>query len=281
MIEIVPILVLFCGKLHCSSIIPLMSKPKFRGNTADLFYELVRTDFILRYHNSVLGFIWVLLKPFLIFSILVSVFSLVFKIQDRLYPLNLLLGLLLFAYFSEATLRGITCLTEKSTIILKVNFPKAIAIFTSVVNSFISFFFGFLAFLGFWFLAKPAGSLLNLPYFFILIIILTLLIIGLNFIFSIGYTKFKDLLSIWEVLLQLILYLSPIIYPLSLVPEKYQTIFLFNPLAVIISQAQAALITGQGLNWQLVSYAFIISILVLVFGWLFFQRQIKKITDNF
>ena len=141
-----------------------MSKSKFRGNTGDLFYELIRTDFILRYHNSLLGFIWVLLKPFLIFVILVTVFSLVFKIQDRLYPLNLLLGILIYSYFAEATLRGITSLTEKSTIIIKVNFPKVIVIFTSVVNSFISFFFGFLVFLVFWFLAKPDGSLLNLPH---------------------------------------------------------------------------------------------------------------------
>jgi len=258
-----------------------MSKPKFRGNTGDLFYELIRTDFILRYHNSVLGFIWVLLKPFLIFAILVTVFSLVFKIQDRFYPLNLLLGLLLYSYFAEATLRGITSLTEKSTIILKVNFPKAIPILTSVANSFISFFFGFLAFLGFWFWVKPNGSLLNLPYFLSLVLILTMLIIGLNFFLSIIYTKLKDLLSIWEVFLQLVLYLSPIIYPLSLVPDKYQAIFLLNPLAVIITQAQAALITGRAFDWQLAGYVFGSASLVLVTGWVFFQSQIKKITDNF
>ncbi|OGH36648.1 MAG: hypothetical protein A2959_03385 [Candidatus Levybacteria bacterium RIFCSPLOWO2_01_FULL_38_23] len=258
-----------------------MSKPKFRGNTWDLFYELVRTDFVLRYHNSLLGFIWVLLKPFLIFAIMVTVFSLAFKIEDRLYPLNLLLGLLLYSYFAEATIRGISSLTEKSTIILKVNFPKSVAVFTSVVNSFISFFFGFLAFLGFWFWVKPDGSLLNLPYFFFLVLILTILIIGLNFFLSIVYTKLKDLLSIWEVLLQLLLYLSPIIYPLSLVPVRYQAIFLLNPLAIIITQARAVLVTGEVFDWQLVSYAFGLAVMILIFGWYFFQKQIKKITDNF
>ena len=212
---------------------------------------------------------------------MVTVFSLAFKIQDRLYPLNLLLGLLLYSYFAEATLRGISSLTEKSTIILKVNFPKSIAVFTSVVNSFISFFFGFFAFLGFWFWVKPDGSLFNLPYFFLLVLILSILIIGLNFFLSIVYTKLKDLLSIWEVLLQLLLYLSPIIYPLSLVPDRHQAIFLLNPLAVIITQAQAVLITGEAFDWQLVSYAFGLAVLVLIFGWYFFQKQIKKITDNF
>lgn len=258
-----------------------MSKPKFRGNIIDLFYELVRTDFILRYHNSLLGFFWVLLKPFLIFVILVTVFSLVFKIRDSFYPLNLLLGLLLYSYFAEATLRGITSLTEKSTIIVKVNFPKVIAIFTSVVNSFISFFFGFLVFLGFWVWVRPNGSLINLPYFLLLIIILTTLIIGLNFFLSIIYTKLKDMLSIWEVLLQLLLYLSPIIYPLSLVPEKYQKIFLLNPLAVIIHQSQIVLITGGKVNFGLTAYALIATFLLFIFGWKFFKNRIKKITDNF
>jgi len=258
-----------------------MSKPKFKGNTWDLFYELVRTDFIMRYHNSVLGFIWVLLKPFLIFLILVIVFSWVFKNQDQFYHLNLLLGLLLYSYFAEATLRGVTCLYEKSNIILKVNFPKVIAILTSVVNSFISFFFGFLVFLGFWFWTKPNSSLANLPYFLLLIIILTGLIVGLSFFFSIVYTKLRDLLSIWEVLLQLIFYASPIIYPLSLVPDKFKSIFLLNPLSVIIVESQKALITGKAFSWSHVNYALIISTCFVIFGFLFFQKYIKKIAENF
>ena len=100
-----------------------MSKSAFKGNHLDLFYELVRTDFVMRYHNSVLGFIWVLLKPFLLFLIIVTVFSFLFKNQDPHYQLNLLLGLLLYNYFSESTLRGITCLSERSSVILKVTFP--------------------------------------------------------------------------------------------------------------------------------------------------------------
>lgn len=258
-----------------------MGKPKFRGNNWDLFYELIRTDFILRYHNSLLGFIWVLLKPFLIFAILVLVFTLAFKIEDRNYPLNLLLGLLLYSYFAEATLRGIVALTEKSSIILKVNFPKTIVIFTTVVNSFISFFFGFLVYLGFWFWVKPGAALFNLAYFFVLVIFLTLLIIGLNFFLSVIYTKLKDLLSIWEVLLQLFLYLSPIIYPLNFVPERFRSLFLLNPLAAIIAQAQIVLIAGQSIDWRLAGQILMTALLILFFGRLFFQSQIKKITDNF
>lgn len=258
-----------------------MSKYQFQGSRLDLFYELVRTDFVMRYHNSVLGFVWVLLKPFLIFLILTTVFSWFFKNQDQFYHLNLLLGLLLYSYFAEGTLRGVTCLTEKSNIILKVNFPKVIAIFTSVVNSFISFFFGFLVFLLFWFFSQPNNSLTNLPYFLLLIIILTSLILGLNFFLSIIYTKLRDLFSIWEVLLQLIFYSSPIIYPLSLVPDKFKALFLLNPLSVIITESQKSLITNQPFSWFYTGYAFIFSTGFLIFGLLFFKQFIKKIAENY
>src|SRR3989344_5703318 len=116
-----------------------MSKSIFKGNRWDLFYELVRTDFVMRYHNSVLGFIWVLLRPFLLYLIIVTVFSFLFKSHDPNYQLNLLLGLLLYNYFAESTLRGVTSLYDRSSVILKINFPRIVAVYTSVANSFISF----------------------------------------------------------------------------------------------------------------------------------------------
>ncbi len=258
-----------------------MAKPRFKGNSKDLFFELVRTDFIMRYHNSVLGFIWVLLKPFLIFLILVIVFSWFFKSTDPYYHLNLLLGLLLYSYFAESTLRGVTSLYEKSNIILKVNFPKVIAIFTSVVNSFISFFFGFLVFSVFWFFSKPYNALLNIPYFLLLLLILTILSIGLNLFFSIIYTKLRDLFSIWEVMLQLVFYLSPIIYPISLVPNNFKIYYLLNPLAVIISESQKALITNQPFSLAHTFFSLALSIAIVFFGYIFFNANIKKIAENF
>ncbi len=262
-----------------------MSKPQSRNNAWDLFYELTRTDFIMRYHNSVLGFIWVLLKPFLLFVIIAAVFSLLFKNQDPYYHLNLLLGLLLYSYFSEGTLRGVTSLYDKSSIILKVNFKKIIAIFTSVVNSFISFFAGFLVFLFFWFYSRPLSSLAtllaNLPYFLLLIIILSGLILAINLFTGIIYTKLRDLFSIWEVIIRLIFWSTPIVYPLSIIPGRFKSLILLNPLAVIITESRSALITGKAFSWSSTAYALIVSGLLLMLGFWFFQKYIKKIAENF
>ena len=257
-----------------------MKKQKQNNNTWDLFYELVRTDFIIRYHNSVLGFVWVLLKPLLIFLTLMVVFSWFFKNQDPFYPLNLLLGIITYSYFQEATLRGVTCLDEKASIILKVNFPKILAIFTSVFNSFVSFFFSFIVFLIFWAYFQPAGSLIYLPQFFLLILILTGLIVSLNFFLSIIFIKFQDLQSIWEVLLRLLFYLTPVIYPLSMIPGRFQSLFLLNPLAVIVSQSRTILVTGGSLSWQQTSYILAVTLLFFITGFQFFRKYIKSIAEN-
>lgn len=81
--------------------------------------------------------------------------------------------------------------------------------------------------------------------------------------------------------MQLLLYLSPIIYPLSYVPAKYQSLFLLNPMAVIITQSQAILITGQVIDWWLLGYTLMLAIVVLIVGRIFFQGQIKRVNDNF
>ena len=258
-----------------------MSKPKFQGNHWDLFCELVRTDFVMRYHNSFLGFIWVLFKPFLLFLIIVTVFSLLFQSHDPNYQLNLLLGLLLYSYFSEGTLRGVTSLYDRSTVILKVNFPKIIAVYTSVANSLISFLAGVLVFLVFWFWSKPLDSLLGLGYFFLLVLILSGLILALNLFSGIIYTKLKDFFSIWEVLLQLVFWGTPSVYPLSVLPEPLQRLSILNPLAVIITQSRIALIDGGAYDWRLTAYVAGLTVFLLLCGFKFFSNQIKQVAENF
>lgn len=258
-----------------------MSKPVYQGSRWDLFYELVRTDFVMRYHNSVLGFVWVLLKPFLLFLIIVTVFSFLFQNHDPNYQLNLLLGLLIYNYFSESTLRGVTSLFDRSSVILKVNFPKIVAVYTSIANSLISFLAGFMVFLGFWWFKKPMESLYGLGYFFILILILSALILSLNLITGIIYTKLRDFYSIWEVLLQLIFWSTPIIYPITILPQPLQRLVLLNPLAVIITQSRIALIEGGVYDWQQLVYSLMATMILLLFGFRFFSHQVKQIAENF
>ncbi|MFC1626978.1 ABC transporter permease [Patescibacteria group bacterium] len=258
----------------------MIRNKSYRHNHLDLFYELARTDFILRYNNSLLGIIWVLLKPILMFAVIFFVFSLIFKSKDPHYRYNLFLGIILFSFFSEATQRGITCLQEKARIILKLNFPKFLAIYTSTFNSFISFIFSMLAYLFFWIFTKDSNTQLHLIYFSFQILILIMLITGINFFISIIYPKFRDLHNIWEILLKLLFYFTPVIYPLTVIPEHLQTIFLLNPLAVIISESRKALITNDPFSWQQTLYVFFLAVILLIAGFIFFQKNVKKIAEN-
>lgn len=258
-----------------------MSKPAIYRNHWDLFYELVRTDFVMRYHNSILGFIWVLLKPFLLYLIIVWVFSFIFKNQDSNYQLNLLLGMLLYNYFSESTLRGITSLHDRSSVILKVNFPKIIAVYTSVANSLISFLAGLAVFFGFWFWSKPLDSLAGLGYFSLMVLILSAIILAINLCTGIIYTRLKDFLSVWEVLLQIIFWSTPIVYPVSVLPAALKKISFLNPLTLIIDQSRTALVGGGDYNWPAVVYIAGLAAVMLLAGYHFFSKEIKKVAESF
>lgn len=257
-----------------------MTSTKAKNNHLDLFYELVRTDFVMRYNNSVLGFTWVLLKPLLLFAIIVFIFSWFFQSTDPLYRYNLLLGIILFSYLSEATKRGVVSLFEKSKIILKVNFPKVLAIYTSVFNSFISFFFSMLAYLIFWLFTKGANGNILIFYFLLQVTILTMLITGISFFVSILYPKFRDLLSIWEILLRLLFYFTPIIYPVAMIPDKYQKLFFLNPLAVIVTESRKAIISGQSPSWPHTFYVLFISLVVLISGYFFFNKKVRSVAES-
>lgn len=251
------------------------------NNTFDLFYELVRTDFIVRYRNSVLGFVWVLLKPFLLFSVLLVVFSWFFKGSDPYYRYNLLLGVIIFSYFSESTQRGVICLWEKSSVILKVNFPKILTIYTSVVNSFISFFASIAVYFLFWLITRPATVSIDFSYFFLQILILTFLIAGLNFFLSIGYIFYRDLGSIWEILVRLLFYATPIIYPATMIPEQYRLFFWLNPIATVIKESRKAIINGENYSWGQTLAAVAIASALFVLGYIYFKKKVKYVAERF
>ncbi len=258
-----------------------MAKTEIQNNTVDLFYELVRTDFVLRYRNSVLGFGWVLLKPFLLFTVLLVVFSWFFQARDPHYRYNLLLGVLIYSYFSESTQRGVVSLFEKASIILKVNFPKVLTIYTSVFNSFISFLASFLVYLVFWIFTKPAGTIFDPSYFLLQIFSLTCLIAGLNFFLSIAFIFLRDLASIWEVLLRLLFYATPIIYPTGIIPDRFKLFFFLNPIAGIITESRKAIIGGGSYSWSQTIFTMIISLLVLFAGYRFFNSKVKYVAERF
>lgn len=243
--------------------------------------ELVRTDFKLRYHNSILGFFWVLLKPFLIFSVIFTVFSYFFISQDPYYRLNLLLGILVFSYFSEGTIRGLTSLYDKSNIILKVSFPPLVAVLAPVFNSLLNFLFGFLIFSIFFIASDLPISIMQLVFAALLIILFTLFIIGISLFSSILFIRFRDLQSLWEIALQLLFYATLVIYPLTFVPHSILRLILLNPIAVTIVELRSILISPAYIHYKGLGITILLTILLLIFGNMFFNTNVRRIAEYF
>lgn len=253
---------------------------RLKRNYIDLLKELVKTDFKLRYKNSVLGLVWVLLKPFLSFLILYLIFGYLFGQQDPNYRLNLLIGLITFQFFNEATTRGLSSLQNRESIILKVSFPRVIAVMAPIINAVINFGLSLLIFIIFWAFHPTSITAwwLFIPAY---IAIIFAVILGFSLITSVMFVKVRDLGTIWEVFTSLLFYATPIIYPISLLPIKLQSLIMLNPVAALIRDIRLIVIQGKEPGWPTFFYLLTLSVVLLVIGWLYFRKNINKIAEKF
>lgn len=250
----------------------------------DLLIQLIRTNFKLRYNDSVLGFIWVILKPLLSFLVLYLVFSNfksnVFGDADN-YQIYLLIGVVFYGYFSESILSGMNSLLGMAHIILKVKFPKELAVLSSQGLALINFMISLsiLVVLGLFSDIHP--NLLSVLYFLLIIIVLTVMTYSVSLFTSVLTVKLKDLQNIVEVMLQLGFYLTPIIYPLAMLPEKYRAIFMLNPITIIIQAARGALIYGDILYYKELGVILIIAVLLIIIGRFYFNKFVQRVTEYY
>ncbi len=249
-----------------------------------LLWELTKTDLKLRYAGSFLGFIWVFLKPFTTFTIILVVFSTFFGQYDSLYSMNLLIGLVFFYFFSEGTIQLTDTLLKRANIILKLNFPRIIVIWSSLLSSLINFFASILFFFILVATFFRSSYKLDIPgvlFFGIAIFFLSLLIVGFGLFASIIQVKFKDFQQIWALILQLLLYATPIIYPITLLPDYLERIILLNPLTIIIDFSRNQLL-GTSLNVSLYSVIILggVIIAINIIGYYYFNKQAIIIAEE-
>ena len=197
----------------------------------------------MRYQGSWLGVIWVFLKPFCIFLILNFVFSHLFFKSVPNYSIKLLLGIVLWSFFAEASMVGLTSLMAKSHILKKIYLPKWIIIFSSTIHSGMAFFFNLVIFFLFLFLYY---RIFPGPLQLLLFGVYILLIYGISLIFSFMtatvFVRFRDLNQIWEVLLQVLFFASPIIYPITSVTGRIHSVLYLNPMTLLIEHSRITLI---------------------------------------
>lgn len=209
-----------------------------------LLKQLVKTDFKLRYQGSALGYLWSLLRPLLFFLTLNFVFTQFIKTGADIphYSQYLLLGILLWNYFTEVTAGSVTAIVGKGDLLRKINFPKYVVILSGSFSAFINLMLNFIVLATFMFFGHVAigwGALLLVP----LIIELFIFSIAVAFFLSALFVRFRDVSYIWEALLQMAFYATPILYKFQIIPHHIAKYIILNPIAQIIQDARYVLIT--------------------------------------
>jgi ABC-2 type transport system permease protein len=244
-----------------------------------IIWELVKGDFKLRYKGSLLGYFWTLFKPLMLFGVIYLVFSVFLKNPMVNYAVFLLLGIVLWTFFSEATMTGMNSLISKRDLITKIYFPRENIVLASVLSSFITLALNLIIFGVFYFgagLLPGWTTLLFIPY----LILLFLFTAGLTFILASLYARFHDLGHIWEVLLQVLFWLSPIVYDLSFVPESYRQWLYLNPLTQFISYSRRIFLINQSPSFKQNFILLIISAGTFALGYFFFKKQEYAIAET-
>ncbi len=269
-----------------------MAIPNFlyKGNRV-LLTELTKTDFKLRYQGSILGYLWALLRPLMMFAILYIVFAKLLKFGSDIphYPVYLLTGTTLWSFFTECTNQGIQAIITRGELIRKLCFPKYIIVVSSTLTAVINLFINFIVIIIFALIngVTPSWTWLIVPF---VAFELYTLALGISFLLGAINVKYRDVTSIWDVCIQALFYAVPIIYPITMVAAASPLaakIILLNPIAQCIQDIRYLLITNEAVTtWSFIGNPFlkfipiVLVVITLIWGSWYFRKKSKKFAEE-
>ena len=209
----------------------------------ELIKNLTVADLKNRYQNTTLGFFWSILSPLLLAVVLYFVFRNLFQ-QEENFAINLLVGIMAWRFFANGTISSLGSIVGKPSLVTKVYIPRQILVLSNVLSNLISSLLEFLVLLPIIFVL-----LRNLPITTLLFPVIHLLyfwfIFGAGLLLSALFVYFRDVSQIWEVLVNILFFCSPIIYPLSIVPHYLMPYYMLNPLTRIIIMYRDVMVAGS------------------------------------
>ncbi|ANE53625.1 ABC transporter permease [Flavisolibacter tropicus] len=252
----------------------------------DLVMMFVRRDFVSNYKQTILGPLWFFLQPLLTTLTFVLIFGQIAQLSTDGLPMILfyLAGVTVWNYFSETLNKTATVFKDNAQMFGKVYFPRLTMPFSIVVSNLVRFLIQFTLFLIVWvyYLIKkdavhPNYLVVLTPF---LVIMMGLLALGLGMIISAMTTKYKDLIFLLTFGVQLLMYATPVIYPLSSLSDKYKWLILANPMSSIVETFRYAFLGSGTFNWGYLGYSFIATIIILLVGTIVFNKVEKSFTDT-
>ena len=242
----------------------------------DLLRELVARDIKTRYKRSVLGVTWTMLHPLLTMVILTVVFSSIFRFRADNYAIYLLSGLLIWNFFSTTILHAMTQLAWGGALLRRIYLPKAVFAVSSIGTGLVNLALAMIPLLLIMIVANTpiSPALLFLP---VAVVLTAMFALGMGLFLSTLAAYYTDVVRMFEILLLLWFYLTPILYPLEIVPEQFRWVVAVNPMTQYVALFRAPILEGTFAGLDVLGLATIWAVSSLVIGWWFFARQADEL----
>lgn len=238
-----------------------------------LLEELVSRDVKIKYKHSVLGVLWTLLNPLLMMIVLSVVFSNLFRFEIENFPLYILSGQVIFNFVNDATTNAMSAIVGNAALIKKVYVPKYVFVLSRVFSSFINLMASFAALIIVMVVTRAElhwTALLS----FVPIILAAVLALGIGLALSAITVKFRDVMHLYSVFMMVMMYLTPVIYPMSILPEGIYRVVMLNPLTNIIIMFRDLMMYNTMFSLEAILTAALESLAFLILGiWIFSKKQ--------
>ena len=237
----------------------------------DLLHNLVVRDLTVRYKRSVLGFCWSMLNPLLNTIVLTIVFSTIFRFEVKNFIIYLLSGYQLWNFFAQTTLLSSHCLLNNGPLFKKIYIPKPIFVISIVISNMVNLA---LALIPLFILLPILGNGFHLALMFLPVPILfaVMFTLGISFILSATAVFFHDIIDMYQIFLMPWMYLTPIVYPVDIIPKKYLPILKLNPMFYIVECFRSPIFQGELPNLEICGLGFLVAAACLAIGYLVFSR---------
>ena len=244
----------------------------------NLVKALTLSEFKLRDQGTFLGFAWTLLHPLAMFLVLYAIFSKWLGARVENFPSYLLVGIVLWNFFTTSTTNTLSIITRKAELVKNLNFPNETLVISSIFSVFISFIMEvgilliFLIFLG-------IEYSLNIFYLPLVILIELIFILGVSFFLASLHVYYRDIERIWAILVMLGFFLTPIFYPLSIITETKQKAMLLNPMLHIITSSRDCLLYQKAPEVISLGLVLLFSLILLGVGYFLFKKLETKFAE--
>lgn len=247
----------------------------------ELVYFFVWRDIKIRYKQAAIGVLWVVFQPLAVMVIFTVFFGNFAKMpSDNIpYPVFIYSGLILWNYFSFGLSHSSDSMVSNASIIQKIYFPRLIIPVSSSLIGLIDFSIAAIILVGLMIYYHFMANIVILVYLPILILITFLSSVGLGCFFASVNVKYRDVRYAIPFFIQTLMFLTPVIYPISMLGNKYKWLLSLNPMSGVIETARGIIFGHRPVDWRLLSLSFLVSLILFIFGIMYFRKTERYFAD--